>query len=470
MNRKTLLALVSFSAALVPAAAIGDGEHPSEIPVVEPATPTVEVRRTLDLAEARDTFQAGNTPTFQASPDNVTNPSRVTLYGLVFRACRSHFTITNTATAPTLRTKGWVGFQIEDPTGQGRECQHRLRSRNCSENESSETYCIRLHTLPEAVLDLRSAGDVDVGLIHHDPNQALNPTVAEPFDAAAPIHHKSGATLLAERREREATARQRLIDRYRGEVGCRGSADRITSAREALLGLQSLSALTEGEFERITRELDRAEVSLFSRRVARANEDELIELREELLAWAESHCELHDQIAPVFHEIALKYVNGRAATYRSYESAGATVSDAQSLECLSEPNQERLANYQRDIAVGRTAQLASNGMANNFLFVPNYMNLMNGLQNDVMNSCSGRFSSLESCSSAMTAMQTARSLPQRAQAVDQQRAQMQQQLQQALGGSGGMGMPPMTSGPGAGTYWAGGAYGSSSPSSGSGFF
>jgi hypothetical protein len=153
---------------------------------------------------------------------------------------------------------------------------------------------------------------------------------------------------------------------------------------------------------------------------------------------------MSDQIAGGFHKIALRYVNDRNAGRDSYELASATIADAQTLEGLNSTAVSRLANYQREIAIGRVSNLAQQGLQGNYMFWPSYSNLLQTLQRDAYRACTGRGAAMEACASTMTSLSQATQLPQQASGVDQQRAafqaQIQQQMSSVMGGGNQNGM------------------------------
>ena len=213
--------------------------------------------------------------------------------------------------------------------------------------------------------------------------------------------------------------------------------------------------MTQKAAKAANKDIDEDEIKLFANRVKTASENELGKLREEMRDWAKEHPGYAEKLAPIFHKIALRYVNQKNAGTDAYELASESISEAQSLKGLSEASDLRLENYQRDISVGKVQSIASLGISNNMVFGPNYAALMQNLYNDAMNACNGYNASMETCSNVIGAIRTASAIPARAQQVEQQRNQTQMQIQQTLG-QAGINMMPMT------PAWAGGYYGSQS--------
>ncbi len=260
--------------------------------------------------------------------------------------------------------------------------------------------------------------------------------------------------------ERQEAEKRKAEKKWQGELKhqvahCRSSREEIEVARNAIEQLIESFDMTQKAAKAANKDIDEDEIKLFANRVKTASENELGKLREEMRDWAKEHPGYAEKLAPIFHKIALRYVNQKNAGTDAYELASESISEAQSLKGLSEASDLRLENYQRDISVGKVQSIASLGISNNMVFGPNYAALMQNLYNDAMNACNGYNASMETCSNVIGAIRTASAIPARAQQVEQQRNQTQMQIQQTLG-QAGINMMPMT------PAWAGGYYGSQS--------
>lgn len=278
---------------------------------------------------------------------------------------------------------------------------------------------------------------------------------------------------------KEEAALKNQIQKWKKDLNtCNGSPEQAGLAREALSGLQGLVDANDialdvmKEEERIEKKELEYELKEFERRAEKDSIEELEDLRTEVQDWIATHSDvkgLVDAVAKrIYVKIAQRLVQGNLAKNpANWERAKAVMLESLQIEGLSDVNRASIEKaISSDIPLAKQGAIASNGMAGNFLFWPNQMNLMNQLQYNAWAACSsvGQFagasfnpfgggataqvgaetdSGMELCASAMTALQTAAAFPGQAQAVDQQRAQFAQQMRDAMmkaqGGGGQQG-------------------------------
>jgi hypothetical protein len=309
-------------------------------------------------------------------------------------------------------------------------------------------------------------------------------------------------------RRAEAEARASRIRRLEQKVqGCRGDLDEISEARRAVGALHSLDEVDAERMNELLAELDEAEIEQFQRRIRRADgEDEIEELLEELVSFADSKCdrgeELEDlldsareeqmdaleeqeeqlarqvdQTAELFRQLAVKRVevsrdeSSEGSTrdpIRANRAAAAIVGEAQEIECLPRNTRRALSNYQRDLAVDRCTTIAQQGSAFAFDLQQCHQNLTAGLAQDVQRLCAGPAANGMECASARRAqMVVGQQIPQLVRQAQQREQQQWQQIQQqmmqsysappATATSGIPLMPPSSTN----LMWSGGAYGGS---------
>jgi len=309
-------------------------------------------------------------------------------------------------------------------------------------------------------------------------------------------------------RRAEAEARASRIRRLEQKVqGCRGDLDEIAEARRAVGALHSLDEVDAERMNELLAELDEAEIEQFQRRIRRADsEDEIDELREELVSFADSKCdrgeELEDlldsareeqiealeeqedqlarqvdQTAELFRQLAVKRVeisreeSSEGATrdpIRANRAASAIVGEAQEIECLPRNTRRALSNYQRDLAVDRCTTIAQQGSAFAFDLQQCQQNLTVGLAQDVQRLCAGPAANGMECASARRAqMVVGQQIPQLVRQAQQREQQQWQQIQQQMmqtysappaTATSGMPLMPPTS---TNLMWSGGTYGGS---------
>ncbi len=443
-KRAPAVAAKSESPAL-PAAGPQSAALPAAAAKVEPAAKAPKFDE-LTMAEIPGAFL-----NFQLVEENAsTAGSKATFFGMVFDDCQGFFDIQNTSLNRDISTDSSapngssIGFSIRDEDGKGRACmrKHKLAGDVCG--KTAPLTCSRLSRVyPGATFDMTAEKDGTPRLCHLDPNNDLTPLICEDFSPALPKH-------LTLKTRRDLKLRAAIANNTRITETCRGNLDELAQAREAADKLLDLK-VTQDVVDRIKKELDAAEKALIAKktsddlasltsRVKKATIDDLESLREELGAYAKANPESGEKLAPLYHDIALKYVNRKNADGPSFQAASDTLAEAGELSGLKPQTQLRLENYQLDLAVGNVQTLGQYGVQNNYMFYPAYYSLMNDLQTKAMSSCSGPYASQEACASVMTASRAASQIPVKAQQIDQQRMQVQQQMQQAMG-AGGMTMP-----------------------------
>ncbi|MGK5090154.1 hypothetical protein WDW86_21605, partial [Bdellovibrionota bacterium FG-2] len=412
------------------------------------------------MSDLKDAFM--NFRIVDENPEAVN--AKATLFGMIFDDCKGLFVIENTsinkgiATDNSAPNGASIGFSIRDEDGKGRACMKKHRATGDVCGKTAPLTCSRLSLAYEgaATFDMSAQGDGTPRLCHQDPNNDLTPLVCEDFSPALP-KHLSAKTMLENRKRLAKQKRDAKIASLTSLVkSCRANLDEIGTARASRDELLGMSAINDDVLKQLNKELDAAEKALIAAknsadlasltsRVKKASFGDLDALREDLAAYGAANADSGEKLAPLYRELALKYINPKNPEGPSYEAASATLFEAGSLSGLKPQTQLRLDNYQLDLSVGKVQSMAQYGISNNNLFYPSYYSLMMDLQNKSMTSCSGPYASQEACASLQTAAQAASQIPVQATQVEQQRQQTQMRIQQLMG-AGGVNMPMSYSG------------------------
>jgi hypothetical protein len=390
------------------------------------------------------------------SAERTGTENQVRLYGRIFQDCASHLEIRLQSPAPT----GVLGVEIIDK-GEFVACQQRHSSETCTSLSGRSNTCVSLSALPGATIPVGDR-DVVVQLHSHNADSDRDSDVLEDFPTR--LTFESSRTRRQRAAAEQARIRTERIAQARGQVNsCRRNAEELSIARGALSFLRGIGAEDEAGIARLEKQLDRRELDLLKAQVRRASLDDLSEIEESVVAIAERNCDVNDAAALTMREIALRYINHREAGLEGYDRARETLERTAELSCLSEANQARVQSYLTDLDVGRCQKISEAGITNNFLLGPCVANLTMNLQQRALQACSGSNASLESCSQAMAAVRSGQQITQRAHQVEQQRAQIMQQMQQTLAGIQAPGMLPNSTPANPGLagqpLWAGGSFG-----------
>ncbi|MCC7440163.1 MAG: hypothetical protein IT285_00930 [Bdellovibrionales bacterium] len=408
---------------LIPTVASGEVTHPS------PPTPE---HVAISYDELNQVVRE-----FSASGDAAGRTAR--LFGRVPEACWRHFTVRTTRAA-----SGQPGWEVFDHGNRGRECAATQRTRECNNIEGHADRCLSLsEVVPTLTVPADASGElclvtrsVNTNMDANDPRRRTE--TCRGFTPS--IRFRSLADVETERARARDEGHDRLIARYRRDVReCRRDFEDLPIARRALRGLLSEGEIEEPAFRRMNEELDRQYLRLLQVRAQRGEVDELDEVREQALAFAESHSENSRYAlaaAHIMRTVAMRYVRQREVTEDSFADARATLEDALELSGLDEANRGRVQGYVQDLEIAETAFHCNGGDA--FSCAPAYNSMMQGLNERAWNACNGWNPDWNACYTAGTAL---RSAPAQIQQVITQRQQMQQRVFGAISGGGGSASP-----------------------------
>ncbi|HTL11673.1 MAG TPA: hypothetical protein VL588_04255 [Bdellovibrionota bacterium] len=365
------------------------------------------------------------------------------LYGRIYADCASHIRVTVTETASHQR--GWL---FEDEGHQARDCVAAHHNADCTDTAGDANFCYSVSQQPQIfpVISVPADKTADIGVVRRTTN--INADVADPhqtteeFTNFSPaVHFRSAVEVAAQAQAHEDDAHQHQMDRYRDEIrDCRRTLDELPIARRALRSLFDEGDIERPAFDRMVQELDRQELRLLMSKAERANSDQLADIREEVIRFAEQHGDSQQMAlacAQVLRTVAMRYLHGSDVNEQSFTDASETLDEASSLSALDDANKGRIDGYKRDLSIAQTAFSCRSG--DQFECAPAYSSMMQNLYEQAWNACSGWNVDVQGCNSAATSL---RSAPQQIQQVVLQRQQMMQSLYSGAGvGGGSFGSP-----------------------------
>ncbi len=400
--------------------------------------------KTVDELKSNVLFLDFNIAEFGKGTDN----HIVALRGSIPLKCRDFINVEKNLSCTDTNGKQSVAFRISDTAdGKGAACMKEFRDSKAKCSTETCTYLSKENGYGD-LAKMKLTGDVTATFMTVDPNANEDKGIkCDHFDPGNIIAHESAAT-RTEASQRAKESKRDLVkeqDKY-NITHCFKSFDDIAIGRDSA---NRLTEWTEAAKARALKSFDEAELRLLQKLAATKPLEELDEVRGLLNEWASAHEDGCDKIAQVYRTIAVRYSRYKPKRSRygdeealfdgptgGYDEASAVIAEAQELSCLKDSTQDTLANYQRQIELGKAQAVGAMGFQNNMLLGPTMQSLLGGIQDDLQESCSGPFASAESCSSAYSAMQSAARIIPDAQQVDMQRYQRMVQLQQMMSGGG----------------------------------
>lgn len=415
-----------------------------------------------------------------------TDPARITLYGVVFDDCLTHFKFSNSLTDPQALGQAKesngskiMGFRIQDVDGRGRSCMNTHKTNNDICGKTPELNCSYLDQINANNLVINQKADVHVKFGTVIPNHnSRNPIEWNDFEeqhfARSPqdafyqgidsvIRQKALAT--SAERERVRKSQESKLDIYIKQAKeCRKTHDDRLTALAALETLGDSGAMELDEIEKIRKEIIKAELKDLSNKFNKAKMDDSSDLDDaasSLKDFADEHPESADAIATLFHNKAASMIKSKRSP-ESYERAQDLITGAEDISGLSEKSEKILKSDQVGIRVGKLQAEARSSQTDPYEFWDKYSSTMEDLNFQAQDCYTGGLD--PTCASTIQAYQAATKVPQIAQQAAYERYMLQMQFQQqmygALGQNGGYGM-----GMGAGNFMGGalGGFGGGSP-------
>lgn len=267
----------------------------------------------------------------------------VRLFGTMPEACQSHFSF---ETHQNIE-KGITAFRIKD-LGDGKECVKK--------NKNGQL--VSLSKLDNTIIILPEKIDVDVGLIsenkqedENSPNR-LKLEVLTNSDGQA-LRHIGSNTLNKEKAAEKEDQKRAAIEQAKEQLSkCRKDREELAIAAEAVETLETLGAMTAKEAERERKRIAKDTYIKIATAFARAKDhDTLIELKDELQAFAGDHEGYAEVIAKLFLDKAKKITSGASASHEVYENARSLIEAAKELPGISEKTEKRLIGHEKELKV-----------------------------------------------------------------------------------------------------------------------
>jgi|GEM_PF-6550142 len=391
------------------------------------------------------------------------DPTKVTLYGVLFDDCLPYFEFSNSLTDPQTLGKGKdetgtkiMGFRIKDVDGHGRQCmgRHRVNKDICGKSAK----CSYLDQIPANTLAIQQKSDVKVKFgfepTNHNGRKPIEWTDFEDnhfADSSKDAFYQGSDSIAREEENARAAVERRIRKEKESQSdlllkqarGCRKTHDDRLIALAAVETLGELGLMEVDEMERIQKEVKKAEFRDLTARFNKVNDEDPSEFDsavENLKEYAEENPQVSNEVFTLFHNKAGTMVKAHRKP-ETYDRAEELLNQAGELPEIDEKSQKTLKADKVGIRVGRLQAQArtQNGDASEFW--NNYMSTVEDLSFQAQD-CFSQGAD-PSCSSTVQAYQAATKIPQMAQQAAYERymfqMQMQQQLYGSLGGMNGMG-------------------------------
>jgi hypothetical protein len=451
-------------AKVVHASADSNTAAPAAAPA--PAAPSYHgTRHELLVEEAKSVFINFDTRRNGPNPE-----SQAQLIGKIYDDCKDYYSITFDPQPKCAEDTSAAAFQVVD-LGGGKECMaaHEKKKDNCGTQP-----CTFLSKLTNATADLKSIDTVEVMMVHHDPNaNEIHAATCEHLPTK--IFHVSQDTIDADKRAIEAKDHEARLKLAENQIrSCRHTAEEVSVAKQACVMVMALDSTKYSSAEECVKSLnaDGIEFKELAKRASSAKLDELPEVADKLVDWANDHPRLCKKIVEPLHTIAKRLATQKVKRRKNddeddrdpiegYDQAiDVVTSAADRADCLRDTDKDKLSQMADNLVANRTEKVCEINGGYSAECQTELSALAENTMDAVNDACSG-WEMNPTCMYQLATMQNLNAIPAMVAASDQRKMQSQMALRQMMsqfgatagyGASGAMGANPMIPGAVGGYY------------------